>query len=187
MELFQTIKRVGIFVICAQAVLHFKPAARYEKYLKLLVSIMVLAQLLTPIMHVFSMETKENFEERVFIIREEMEQKMEELEIENRIQEKNVLQQTEKEIKSRINNIAKKYELTVVVLQTERADLKGKFLVYVKERAESQDIAIHIDQISTDSEAVDKAEQEEKLQMLSNEIATELGIEKKEIEVLWYG
>lgn len=46
---FQAICRVGIFMICAQAVIHFRPQESYEKYLKLMVSVMVLIQLLLPI------------------------------------------------------------------------------------------------------------------------------------------
>ena len=46
---FQAICRMGIFMICAQAVIHFRPKGTYEKYLKLLVSVMVLTQLFLPI------------------------------------------------------------------------------------------------------------------------------------------
>ena len=35
--LFQAICRVGMFMICAQAIVHFRPNEAYEKYLKLLV------------------------------------------------------------------------------------------------------------------------------------------------------
>lgn len=48
-SLFQAICRVGIFMICAQAIVHFRPNESYEKYLKLLMSIMVLMQLFVPI------------------------------------------------------------------------------------------------------------------------------------------
>lgn len=48
-SLLQTICRIGIFMICAQAVVHFRPQASYEKYLKLLVSAMVLIQLFLPV------------------------------------------------------------------------------------------------------------------------------------------
>ncbi len=47
--LLQTICQIGIFMICAQAVVHFRPQAAYEKYLKLLVSAMVLIQLFLPV------------------------------------------------------------------------------------------------------------------------------------------
>ncbi len=46
---FQAICRVGIFMICAQAMIHFRPQEAYEKYLKLLVSVMVLIQLFLPV------------------------------------------------------------------------------------------------------------------------------------------
>lgn len=51
--LFQAICRMGIFMICAQAILHFRPNESYEKYLKLLVSIMVLIQLFLPVGSLF--------------------------------------------------------------------------------------------------------------------------------------
>ncbi len=47
--LLQTICQIGIFMICAQAVVHFRPQEAYEKYLKLLVSAMVLIQLFLPV------------------------------------------------------------------------------------------------------------------------------------------
>lgn len=48
-SLFHVICRMGIFMICAQAVVHFRPKEAYEKYLKLLVSVMVLIQVFLPI------------------------------------------------------------------------------------------------------------------------------------------
>lgn len=49
-----------------------------------------------------------------------------------------------------------------------------------------QDVIIHIDQVSTTSEPFADKEKDEKLHMLSNEIAGQLGIEEDKIEVLWY-
>ncbi len=43
-----TIKNVGIFIVCAQAIVHFRPKASYEKYIKVLVSIIVLVMLIAP-------------------------------------------------------------------------------------------------------------------------------------------
>ena len=48
-SLFQAICRVGIFMICAQALMHFRAQDAYEKYLKMLVSIMILLQLFLPV------------------------------------------------------------------------------------------------------------------------------------------
>lgn len=46
---FRAICQAGIFMICAQAIVHFRPKEAYEKYLKLLVSLMVLIQLFLPV------------------------------------------------------------------------------------------------------------------------------------------
>lgn len=49
METFlEEIRSVGIFIICARAVIHFRPKASYEKYLKVLTAIIVLVMLITP-------------------------------------------------------------------------------------------------------------------------------------------
>lgn len=54
--LFETIRRLGIFMICAQMIVHLKPNESYEKYLKLLMSIMVMVQIIFPIMQLLGSE-----------------------------------------------------------------------------------------------------------------------------------
>lgn len=49
----EAIGRVGIFMICARAIVHFRPKEADEKYMKLLVSIMILIQLFLPLGSVF--------------------------------------------------------------------------------------------------------------------------------------
>lgn len=46
-------KQIGIFIICAHSLLHFSAGKSYEKYLKLLVGIMVLAQFAIPFGEIF--------------------------------------------------------------------------------------------------------------------------------------
>lgn len=48
-ELVELIKRIGIFMIAAQAVLHFAPGQKYEKYIKLIVGVLVLLQFVSPL------------------------------------------------------------------------------------------------------------------------------------------
>ncbi|MCI8431545.1 MAG: hypothetical protein HFI16_15045 [Lachnospiraceae bacterium] len=47
--LFQAICRMGIFMICIRAIIHFRPNETYEKYLRLLAGIMVMIQLFMPV------------------------------------------------------------------------------------------------------------------------------------------
>lgn len=193
MELFQTIRQIGIFMICAQAILHFKPSVKYEKYLKLLISVMVLVQLLLPLLKIFSWEEEDLFYNRMEAIQAEMEKEMAELKIESTIYEESVLKETEEEIKTKVNLIAAKNELIVCYLQFDAADSKGKMVVYVKEEEKLQDMEIHIDRISInpDFPVPERADEKEtakndKLQALSDDIHRELGIDERRIEVLWY-
>ncbi len=63
--LFRAICQVGIFMICAQTIVHFRPNGSYEKYLKMLVSVMLLIQIFLPIAKIFSGEAGMDIEERV--------------------------------------------------------------------------------------------------------------------------
>ena len=72
-ELFQAICQVGTFMICAQAVVHFRPKASYEKYLKLLVSVMILIQIFLPVSHLFSRDIQVDISERVALLEQELE------------------------------------------------------------------------------------------------------------------
>lgn len=48
-DFFKAICQMGIFMICAQSIVHFRPKAAYEKYLKMLVGAMVLIQIFLPV------------------------------------------------------------------------------------------------------------------------------------------
>lgn len=64
-RLLQIVKQTGIFIVCAQMILHFKPAECYEKYIRLLIGIMVLAQLVAAGAAVFGKEGENFFAGRV--------------------------------------------------------------------------------------------------------------------------
>lgn len=61
----ETISKTGIFIICAQVLIHFRPKASYEKYLKMLVSAMILIQLLIPVSELFTGVDGQTLAERV--------------------------------------------------------------------------------------------------------------------------
>ena len=58
--MYHVIGQVGIFLICAQTVVHFRPKESYEKYLKLLLSVMLLLQLLQPVLTALGSNTEQN-------------------------------------------------------------------------------------------------------------------------------
>lgn len=63
--LLGSIRQMGVFMICAQALIYFKPKGAYEKYLKLLVGAMILVQLLGPVQALLSSGGGQSLEERV--------------------------------------------------------------------------------------------------------------------------
>lgn len=188
MELVQSIKQIGVFMICAQVILHFKPSVKYEKYLKLLLSVMVLVQILIPVVNAFSGKSSVDFYKRIEEIQTEIDKNMEQLEIENVINEENILNQTLEEIKSRINN-----ETEESGLQVKRIEYNDEnvLILYVEQSSTRQDISIEVEKVSIgEQEVVGKAivdengEMRNKLQMLSNAAARESGIQEEQIEVI---
>lgn len=192
MEFFQTIKQIGVFMICAQVILHFKPSAKYEKYLKLLISVMVLVQILIPIVNVFSGKSSSDFYMRVEEIQTEIDKSMEQLEIENAINEENILKQTLEEIKSRINNMLSEEELQVITVEYDEKGGDEMLVLYVDERQSMQNISIQVENINVSEQAVmgkvvtaDSIENNNKLHALRKMAATELEILEEQIEVVW--
>lgn len=75
---FKSICQLGIFMICAQAIVHFRPNGSYEKYLKMLVSVMILVQVFLPITKLFSFGTKQGIEESIAGFEAQIEKSMDE-------------------------------------------------------------------------------------------------------------
>ena len=61
----ETISKTGIFIICAQVLIHFRPKAAYDKYLKMLVSAIILIQLFIPVSELFAGVGEPSLAERV--------------------------------------------------------------------------------------------------------------------------
>ncbi len=72
-DFMETIVKMGIFMICAQMLIHFRPDGSYEKYIKLLVGVMVIWQIFSPLAVFFSGEGEET-DKRVEWFEEQMEQ-----------------------------------------------------------------------------------------------------------------
>ena len=70
--LYRVIGQAGIFLICAQTVVHFRPKESYDNYLKLLLSVMLLLQLLQPVLTALGSAEGWNVEEQVAGFTEEL-------------------------------------------------------------------------------------------------------------------
>jgi len=104
--LFQSICRAGIFMICAQAIVHFKPKESYEKYLKLLVSVMILIQVFLPIGSLLAKGGREGALMRLEAFRESLEEGLRAAEEQAEETDKILERMTLKEIQKRVEEQA---------------------------------------------------------------------------------
>ncbi len=192
MDFFQTVKQIGVFMICAQVILHFRPSVKYEKYLKLLISVMVLVQIIIPAVNLFTGRESKDFYMAVEKIQSEIDENMKQLEIENAINEENILNQTLEEIKSRINNITNGEGVYVTKAEYDCENGENILVLCVQDKQHNQDIDIRIDSINVGEQAaMGRAVtsyndgNEEKIHALCNLTSKELGVPKEQIKVVW--
>lgn len=109
-DFIQIIKRVGIFMVCAQMLLHLKPSESYGKYIRLLMSVMVLAQLIAPVMELLGRRSNISFEERILFYDEILHESMADADRTGSQAEALLEKMTLEEVKFRINESVEKEE-----------------------------------------------------------------------------
>lgn len=71
-DFLQDLKQVGIFLIIGQTILHFRPGKQYEKYMRLMISMMIMSQLMIPIFSIFDQEIGATMNEYLAQYQEEL-------------------------------------------------------------------------------------------------------------------
>lgn len=102
---FNAICQMGIFMVCAQAIVHFRPNGSYEKYLRMLVSVMILVQIFLPVTRLFSGGVQQNMDELVNRMQRQMEESMEQAKSFSAASDKLLDRMTLEEVKTRLNNV----------------------------------------------------------------------------------
>ena len=112
--LYHVIGQVGIFLICAQTLIHFRPRESYEKYLKLLLSVMLLIQLLQPLLTVLGGDKIAGTDVQVTEFTEEIRTVLEQAAVQ--------AEQTEDEIQAAADTAAEVTEVTEVTEPPDTSD-----------------------------------------------------------------
>lgn len=73
--LMKAIVQMGVFMICAQVLIHLRPNGSYEKYMKLLVSVMITAQIFFPVLNLFA-KGEPDMEQRLAWFEDRLEESM---------------------------------------------------------------------------------------------------------------
>lgn len=201
-SLLEFMKRIAVFMIIAQTILHFRPNKSYEKYLKMLIGIMMLAIFIVPITQLFRRDSMKEYERLLEGYEKNIDKMYETSNFQINLQEEAYLYTMREEIKDRFNNISKTYGYTVKnvdfvgISDTSEAGVKitseGESSIQVTLQEQSSKIStIQVDKIkfrgnkTENVSAVVPEEFNEMILMLRREFATSLGVEENVIKILW--
>ena len=212
----ELIKKIGIFMIAAQAVIHFAPAQKYEKYIRMIVGMMILLQFLAPLYQIL---TKTAWEEPDWnaLTESGLEKSVPELDMASDSVMYSVVEQIQEEIKSRLNREMEEENYRVVSVKVsmqtvENADEYGgkqyeldSVHVVVRrtysiggaeiqnsmdkiEKVQIQKIGVTLDEQSIQEKGDEKlTEKQEKEDAFRRRFCSVLGMEEKYMEVSVYG
>lgn len=136
-QLFGLIRQVGIFIVCAQTIAHFRPRGSYEKYLKLLVSIMIMVQIVLPVLNMLG--SGEKIDPAAVMKRYEsiLSGEGEMINITTVTAEEMVEEMTLREINSRLNNLEEWQEAgNTETVQTDTGNEESEIELVVIEKVE---------------------------------------------------
>lgn len=211
-SLVDLIKRIGIFMIAAQAVIHFAPGEKYAKYMKLVVGIMILLQFVSPMSRILD-GGGVDWDRQLLGIEKELGALESAADFSDLAStEDKIIKNLEEEIKTKLNNDLEGEEYTVIkatvsmsgtgASENDKAYSMESVRILVKayddnagqERISGQG-KISIDKISVDtgdeSEAVrdepDNKEPDGICDSLKERFCAVLGIEERYMEVSVYG
>lgn len=193
-KLFEIMKRASVFVILAQTMLHFCPRESYEKYLRLLVSLMTVTVLVFPLLELLQSGITGQFELELNKYEIQMEQLMEKVQTCDILDESDYLSTISDEIKKRLNKISSKTGYVVKSVEIQGIERNGeenwnqeKTLKILAE-SESESIStISVDKIKC-SGNTDKSSRTDQEQQIVSELcqmyASELGMRVEDLEVV---
>lgn len=126
MNMVENIRRIGIFMIVAQTVIHFASGKQYEKYMKIIAGVMILLQFISPFVS-SSGDFAEKWQAEIEGMMSRMEEQNQEWQGMSPVTgpvETVVLHQIEEEMKSRMNDILSDYDCEVadVEIDLEQTD-----------------------------------------------------------------
>lgn len=188
-QFLELLKKVTIFMLAGQIIVQFLPSGGYEKYVKMMISIMVLSQIALPILSLGKFDARQTFQTALEQYEEELERigrQVEEAELKDRDYQEEALAMT---VRGRLEEAAARYGITVTsVSRTE----DGRLALEISENGEER---VHIDKIKVSGQEPEedscqagsdnvRTAQE---QQLRTAFADELGMEPEDLEVIWNG
>lgn len=199
--LLELMKRIAVFTVISQAILHFRPNKSYEKYLRLLIGIIMLAIFMVPITELFHTNSMQEYELMLEGYEKSIDRMYETSDFQMDLKEETYLYTLQEEMKTRFNNIsdAYGYEVESVSLQGISMDAeqnitaqpeKGSVQVVLRDKNAGIS-TVQVDKIKLGNNKTEKVSGEisEQLNadipMLREKFAESIGVGEDFVMILW--
>ena len=190
-QFLELLKKVTVFMLAGQLIMHFLPAGGYEKYVKMMISIMVLSQIVLPILSLGKFDAAGVYDSAMDKYEQEIEKigmQVEENDFEGRDYQEEALSMT---VRQKLEPLMEQYGVS---LKAVSAPEEGKLRVDIAEGGAAGGRLVTIENITinpsgegTDAEDSENGRTaEERLQMKAA-FAEALGIDSGNLEVIWNG
>lgn len=190
-QFLELLKKVTVFMLAGQLIVHFLPAGGYEKYVKMMISIMVLSQIVLPILSLGKFDAAGVYDSAMDKYEQEIEKigmQVEENDFEGRDYQEEALSMT---VRQKLEPLMEQYGVS---LKAVSAPEEGKIRVDIAEGGAAGGRLVTIENITinpsgegTDAEDSENGRTaEERLQMKAA-FAEALGIDSGNLEVIWNG
>lgn len=189
-QFLELLKKVTVFMLAGQLIVHFLPAGGYEKYVKMMISIMVLSQIVLPILSFGKFDAAGVYDSAMDKYEQEIEKigmQVEESDFEGRDYQEEALSMT---VRQKLEPLMEQYGVSLTAVS---APEEGKLRVDIAEGAAGgrlvtiENITINPSGEGTDAEDSENGRTaEERLQMKAA-FAEALGIDSGNLEVIWNG
>lgn len=186
-QFLDLLKKVTIFMLAGQIIVQFLPSGGYEKYVKMMISIMVLSQIALPILSLGKFDAQQTFQTALQQYEEEMERisrQVEEAGLQGRDYQQEALSLT---ARSSLEEVSAQYGVTVTAVsrtEDDRLSLQVSGGTQQQVRIEKVEVS---PQGQEEEAVMAGTETAQKQQELREAFAEELGIAPEELEVIWNG
>ncbi|MCL2253555.1 MAG: stage III sporulation protein AF [Lachnospiraceae bacterium] len=197
-DFLEFIKRIGIFLICAECLLYFAPGNSYQKYIRVLVGFMILMQFMVPVRTMLGGNDLADIESQVNEFRVEMEKMTAETNYDfiSLVPDQNkvIENQIKEEIKLRFNEIDAVENSNYIVHDVKIGDITSVILMKKSTETNSYDNeAIKIKNVSVekidfnDKSSFNKSaknQHDNEVTIIKQVLCQELGISSEKLEVI---
>lgn len=144
--MIRIIKEIGIFIVIAQSVLYFVPGQTYAKYVKVIIGIIMIAQIARPILTLITGEEWEKIMEQAAVFSDMPEFGEDEFAAEN--SRNTILLEIEKELENRLADAPLEgYDVRQVSVMADSAGEVEKLIITVSTSGEKKETEIEIEKI----------------------------------------